>query len=226
MLVIITNTGFSVVRPLLETPQNLNLVRNGSFGSGMTNWQIFAAPSPSNMESNTSSGAFQFNKLPAPGEPNQALVFQQTGMSLPAGATIEARFELGNTSTARRRISVLILDSDFSDLQVCTFWVPSIQPPIPQLPPPPPQPYRMRTHTTKAWTNAAIYFYAASDGTDGGFNRVDNVSLTYNPALATDVTECVDPTTPEASGDADIPISSRMGTSKRQFWRPGQLSAH
>ena len=64
---------------------------------------------------------------------------------------------------------MLIIDSDFSDITVCTFWL---------APGAPLRTYTMRTHTTKAWTNAAIYFYAATKGQDGGFYQLDNVSLT------------------------------------------------
>ena len=68
-----------------------------------------------------------------------------------------ARFDLGNSSSVRKRISVLVLDSDFSDLSVCTFWLRAERAAAP---------YQMRTHTTKAWTNATIYFYAASAGSE------------------------------------------------------------
>ena len=142
LLAVITNTGFSIVRPLAEAPQRVNLVRNGSFGSGMTNWQTYATPDLSYVQSDVTSGVFRFNRLsPPPNSSNQAVVFQETGMALPAGAPIQARFDLGNSSSVRKRISVLLLESDFSDLHVCTFWVP---------PNAPLATYRMRSHTTKA----------------------------------------------------------------------------
>ena len=80
----------------------------------------------------------------------------------------------------RKRISVLVLDSDFSDLSVCTFWL---------APNAPLRPYQMLTHTTKAWTNAAIYFYAASAGTNGGFYQLDDVSLEHAPGEVSNATE-------------------------------------
>ena len=64
----------------------------------------------------------------------------------------------------------------------------------------------MRTHTTQAWANAALYFYAASAGNDGGgVYQVDNVAMAYDPEEASDRTDCVDPTTPAAPGGADGP---------------------
>ncbi len=34
-----------------------------------------------------------------------------------------AQFDLANSSTVRKRISVLVIDSNFSDITVCTFWL-------------------------------------------------------------------------------------------------------
>ena len=91
---------------------------------------------------------------PPPGTTNQAVAYQETGVSVPASAPLHASFDLANTSSVRKRISVLILDFDFSDLSVCTFWLPPLGSDL--------IPYVVRTRTTKAWTNATIAFYAAS----------------------------------------------------------------
>ncbi len=61
----------------------------------------------------------------------------------------------------------------------------------------------MRTHTTKDWTNAAIYFYAASPGADGGAYRLDNVSLHQDLAVSSERTDCVDPTSPTPTAVAE-----------------------
>ena len=84
------------------------------------------------------------------------MIFQNTGLPLPALAPVQADFLLGNADIVRKRISVLLHDSDFSDLFVCTFWLP---------PGAPLASYGMRTHTTKPWTIATISFHAASSGT-------------------------------------------------------------
>ncbi len=193
LLAVITNNGFSLVRPFASgPPENFNVVRNGTFAAGTTGWQTYATPDFSYIQSGISNGVFEYNRLTPPqGTSNQAVVFQDTSVPLPAGAPIQAQFDLGNSSSVRKRISVLLLDADFSDLHVCTFWVP----PNSAL-----ATYRMRSHTTKAWNSAAIYFYAATDGADGGFNRIDNVSLTYDTSLPADRTDCEDPTAPPAPG--------------------------
>jgi hypothetical protein len=142
-------------------------------------------------------GVLEFHREPPPpGTSNQAVVFQETGLGFSGGSPILATFDLGNSSTERKRVSVLVLDSDFSDLHVCTFWIPPNQPL---------KSYAMQTHTTEPWSNASIYFYAASEGSAGGAYRIDNVSLRYAPALFNDWTDCVDPNAPPAPGGSDGP---------------------
>ncbi len=178
----------------VSAPPDVNLMRNGGFGTGTTNWLQFATPDMSYIVSSVVSGVFQFYRVtPPPGTTNQAVAFQQTTAQLLPGAPIAATFDLGNSMNLRRRVSVLIHDADFSDLHVCTLWL---------APNAPMRTYTMRTHTTKAWANATISFYAASAGSDGGFYRVDNVSLMYAPAEAADRTDCVDPTAPAPPGGA------------------------
>ncbi len=164
------------------------LIQNGHFeGNDTTRWSLFSTPSASDMQSFLSGNVFNFFRVKPPaGTSNQATIFQNTGVPLPAFAAIQAEFRVGNTSSVRKRISVLTLDSDFSDLAVCTFWLP---------PNSPLQSYRVRSHTTKAWNNASIYFYAASvnEVSDSGYYQLADVSLQYRPDLATDRTDCIDP---------------------------------
>jgi hypothetical protein len=125
------------------------------------------------------------------------VVLQNTAVNYALGDTIVARFELGNSSAARKRISVLIHASDWSDLAVCTFWLP---PGVPL------RAYAMRTHTTKDWTTGStISFYAASEGSDGGFYQVDNVVMGPGSGLSAQRTDCVDPGEPGTSLIADTP---------------------
>jgi hypothetical protein len=112
----------------------------------------------------------------------------------------------------RKRLSVLIIDSNFSDLHVCTFWLP---PGLPLTP------YQMRTHTTKAWANAAIYFYAASPGSNGGFYQLDDVSLEHVPGGAADETTCVDPLAPAPVVEPDGPewlVNGNFDTGQLTPW--------
>ncbi len=170
-----------------------NLITNGTFGAGTTGWLLFETP-PGNMESLVSGGEFWFNR--AGGSATQATIFQNTGLAV-TGTPIEATFDLGNSANIRKRISVLLIDADFSDITVCTFWLEAAAPM---------RTYRMRTHTTKSWANASVYFYAASTGTfatNGGYYRLDNVSLNFNPNGSNVRTDCVDPTSPLPPGGAE-----------------------
>ena len=186
-----STTNFTV------TQQGTQFIVNGSFSSGMTGWLTFATPDPSYMVASIVGGVFTYYRVPPPpGTSSQAVVFQETGVGLPAGAPLRALFDIGNSSSVRKRISVLILDGNFTDLSVCTFW---LQPGAPL------RTYEMRTHTTKVWANAAIYFYAATPGSDGGAYQLDNVSLRYAPDEADDQSTCIDPTAPEPTDDPDSP---------------------
>jgi len=176
---------------------NADFIVNGGFSSGATAWQFFATPDLSYIVSNITGGVLQFYRQPPPpGTRNQAVALQPTGMPLVANAPLLAQFSLGNSDPVRKRITVLLHDSDFLDLSVCTFWLPANSPLAT---------YTMRTHTTRPWANTTIAFYAASEGSNGGFYRLDNVSLTYAPAQSAARTDCVDPLTPAAPGGVDGP---------------------
>lgn len=170
-------------------------VQNGNFANGGSppatppaNWLTFSTGT--SMVWNVTSGVFQYYR---PAGNTQGVVFQPTGITAGAGAPLEAVFDIGNSMTARKRMSVLIHDSDFSDLFVCSFY---LEPGAALTT------YRMRTHTTKTWANATISFYAANTGNEGnGFYRLDNVSLQYKPGTQSDIrTDCIDPTAPGAGG--------------------------
>jgi Tol biopolymer transport system component len=188
----------------VSAPQNVNLMRNGDFASGTSRWDLFATPDMSYIVSNVTSGVFQYYRVaPPPGTPGQAVAFQRTTAQFLPSAPVVATFGLGNSSTARKRISILIHDADFSDLHVCTLWLPAGAPI---------RTYTMRTHTTEAWTDATIAFYAASANPDGGFLLIDNVTLMYAPAEADDRTDCVDPDAPGASAGVPGPNLITNGT--------------
>jgi hypothetical protein len=175
-----------------------DMIQNGTFSADAAGWRRFATPDATYMVSQVTAGVYEYYRVAPPaGTSNQAVVYQNTGVPLGLGAPLIARFDLGNSSSARKRVSVLLLDSGFQDLSVCTFWLP---------PNAPLRTYQMKTHTTTFWGNASIYFYAATAGSAGGYYRLDNVSLKYSPGNASSFrTECVDPTAPVASGGTDGP---------------------
>ena len=193
--------------------QQPDLIVNGSFSSGAAGWLQFATPDPGYIVSDTSGGTFNFYRVPPPqGTTNQATVFQQTGLALPAGAPAVAVFDLANTSSVRKRLSVLMLDSDFTDLHVCTFW---LEASVPM------RRYAMKTRTTKAWANATIAFYAATAGSDGGSYQIDNVTMQSIGAIPVSDTNCFDPTTPKPPGGAagaDLMVNGSFTTGTPAPW--------
>ena len=169
-------------------PPAPNMLVNGSFASGMAAWQPFALPDPSYVVTNVTNGVMEFYRVPPPaGTTNQAVVLQKTGLPLSAGEELTATFDLGNSSSVRKRVSILIHDADFSDLSLCTFWLPP-QAPMRQ--------YSMRSFTARAWTNASISFYAATIGSSGGSYRLDNVNLQHRSSASGGETDCTDPNAP------------------------------
>jgi hypothetical protein len=171
---------------------------NGDFSNDISGWQLFATPSVSYILWFVTGGVFEFYRYPPPaGTTNQAAIFQTTGFSLPQNAPLTATFHLGNGDNVRKRISVLLVDADFSDLSVCTFWIP----PNTSL-----FTYSMTSRTTKPWNNASIYFYAASAGTNNGlFYLLDNVSLQTSSGPAAQETVCHDPYAPGPTGQPPGP---------------------
>ena len=170
-------TGGGFARIIQGTADvGINPVQNADFSGGLGNWSLFALPNTNDLVTNVNGGVLEFYRNPSPpGGTNQAVVFQSLGMSVSANSPITAQFDLGNSSSARKRITVLLHDADFSDLQMCTFW---LEPAAPL------RRYSLLTFTTRAWTNATISFYAATEGSDGGAYLLDNVNVSSSSGAA------------------------------------------
>ena len=191
------------------------MIQNGGFSNGLSNWVQFATPDLSYITAEVNTdGAFSFARVPPPpGTANQAVVFQNTGVAVPAGTNLIASFLLGNSAPTRKRISVLVHESDFTDLSVCTFWLPPLGDEL--------VPYIIRTRTTKAWLNATISFYAASTAAAGGTYLLDDVSLQTAPGPLVPRTDCVDLMIAPASPDPDGPdliVNGTFGTGTLPPW--------
>jgi Tol biopolymer transport system component len=204
----------------ISAPPNIDLMRNGDFANGVTRWVTFATPNMTYIVSQVTAGVFEYYRVaPPPGTAGQAVVFQNTTAQLLPAAPIVATFDLGNSSAVRKRISILVHDGDFNDLHVCTLWLPAGTPL---------QTYTVRTHTTRAWSNATISFYAASPNSDGGYLRIDNVTLQYAPAEANDRTDCVDPEAPAPLGGPDGPnliLNGDFGSGMASWALFGQITS-
>jgi hypothetical protein len=151
------------------------LFTNGDFSAGLAPWATFGQ-----ITWQITNGVFEFVR--PPGTP-AGVVLQTTGQSLSQHDILTVTFYLGNSSAARKRVTVLLHDSDFTDLSACTFWL------SPNLPL---SPYLMRTFATKPWTNATFSLYPGTVGPDEWIRFTDAV-LQLTPGTTPLGTECREP---------------------------------
>jgi hypothetical protein len=172
-----------------------NLVVNGDFSAGMQGWSTFGQ-----IVSQVTNGVFESYR-PA-GNPAGVLL-QPTGQAMTNDTPLTASFRLGNSSSIRRRVTVLLHDLDFSDLSACTFWLP---------PGMPLSNYTLRTFTTKPWTNATVSFYGATVSTEP-WVQLDDVELRRTPGAVTIGTACTEPDLSTFGGQGDSSALMMQGGS-------------
>jgi hypothetical protein len=182
----ISTTQTNCIEPLASAPlggaDGPNMIRNGSFTSNqLAPWFQYGRVTQA-----VANGALSF--YPSPGSP-AGVVSQYTSVAAGANMPIEARFSLSNASPVRKRVIVLLHDSNFSDIIVCAFWLPANMPY---------GRFVMRGRTTQAWANASIAFYSAP-ADNIGWIRLDEVSMRTRPGLTVNGTNCYRP----GSGVAD-----------------------
>jgi hypothetical protein len=97
-----------------------------------------------------------------------------------------AAFKLGNSSSLRQRVTILLHHEGFADLHACTFFL------APEMPL---SDYAIRTYATLPWNNATVSVYPATVGSSPSHEwlRIDDVTFTRvtSPILGT---ECFEPT--------------------------------
>lgn len=197
-----TATATASLTPTLAPAPNMLV--NGAFSGGASGWFTYATRSllngtntvvdTSQMVSRVNGGVFEFYRaLPPANHSNSALIGQVTNQIVAANMGLEAEFDLGNSSPNRMRAVVILHDQDFSDLQVCSFWL---------APHAPLRRYRIQTHTTKTWQNAMFAVYA-SPATNTGWIQLDNARMSQNPLLSASQSFCFDPAAPAPTGGSD-----------------------
>jgi hypothetical protein len=182
-----TATQTPTITPTL--PPDPNLIRNGTFaqaGNPPPFWSIYGEDTtgaPLDPIWSVMNGVFSFYRQ---ANSTQGVVFQAMGVNMPAGTLLEARIDLGNTSPTRKRATVILHDGDFSDLFVCTFWLPSNQPPAT---------YRLTGRPTETWTNAHLSIYHSTVGEDGSIT-IDNAYVAPMENNGSNSVMCYDPFAP------------------------------
>jgi len=149
---------------------------------------VFSAPNPEDLIAQVSNGVLSLYRLPLPaGMAGHGGLLQPLNVRLAAKSTLAASVDLGNSSAARKRVTIQLYDYDQSDLFTCTFWL---------APGAPMRTFRMLAHTSRAWSNATLAILAGSTGAQGGWYQIDNVRVETTTGQPVDRTDCVDPATP------------------------------
>ena len=183
-----------------------NVVGNGNFGNGTTGWTVVSAGA----DTVTDTGNQVLNFYRPPGS-TQGVVLQPTGLAAPASAPLEATFKIGNSDTVMKRMTVIVHSSAWDDLAVCNFYLPPGQ----TL-----SNYTMRMHTTVAWSNATIAFYASDVNAAGstGAYQLDEVTLTHKPLNSSAKTDCEDANRPTSGGNAWENLIANYAFDDTQWW--------
>lgn len=208
----------------LDVLAALNYVRNqmvvnNEFSSGAANWSVYP---PSTLTTRVQNGVYEFYRNAA--TPTTS-VLQHTGIAVPTvGTRFEVHARLGNTSGQPQRVSILAYDADFSDVQICSFWLP---------PGAPMREYMMQFRNSDPWSNAAIAFYPADAGSSFAWLQVDEVTMTTVTGTW-NYTYCKDPIAPGPTGtnSADLltngnfalPVPQPNGSPVDNWWTYGQIS--
>jgi hypothetical protein len=172
------------------TAASAEMIRNGNFSGGMANWVTFGSPTSAAITHRISNGVFEFYRNTGT---QSALVLQNTGVAVPADTRLELSVDLGNSSAQRKRVTLLIHEASFSDIAICTFWLPAGTPL---------QRYTAYTHTGIAWANATLSVYA-STADSAGWIQMDNVSMKRYPGVSAGETRCIDPLAPTSADGND-----------------------
>jgi hypothetical protein len=206
----VTDPRNSVTRPRIDALAAFNaiaannMVANAEFnniniGNAARNWGTFGAPTQDAIQWRIQSGVFEFYRQTTG---TTAVVLQNTQTRLPSNSLARVDVEIGNSTPSRQRVTLLIHDSDFSDLQVCTFWLPSGTPL---------RLYTMFFRTTEYWNDASLSVYASS-GAASGYIRVDNPQMRLSGDTTVAGTLCIDPATPPTVGQPNGPELISDGT--------------
>jgi CSLREA domain-containing protein len=186
------------------------LIANGDFSAGIGCWGLFG-----DITWRVENGVFEgYRNAPSPVPADEtvrpapnAILIQNTGVSLPARANVEISLQIGNVSANRKRAILLIHDRSFTDFQVCSFWIDPNTP--------------LRTHgmtfsNTTAWDEAWLSIYIEyADG--AGWLQIDDVTMEFDGVTGVTNTLCRAPsgsfpfTTTTDSMFMSALLSARLG---------------
>lgn len=178
-------TGTECITPPVQA--GLNLVTNNDFHFGENEWAFYGDITHSVTGANTLE---VMNLTRNSNAANLAAMFQNLHYAPANGDVIEARLQMGNTSSQPKTIWLFVRNDDWSELMFCTFTVPG-NTPLGGL-------YRLRSRTDAAWTASHIQIHV--DPADGAAGlQLDNLNVQYRPDLNPTGVECQQTTAPADS---------------------------
>lgn len=188
-----TQDGIGVLSfdPADFAPTSGNLIKNGDFRTGWLHWYTQGSISVS-LGGPTNSHFLKFHRTDMNAS---ALVMQNTdnpdtAFQIDANQLVQLQFRLGNSSMVRRRITVIVHDADFSDQQVCVFW---LEPNTPLVDNGPAREYYVSAHTNEVWTQPSVSFYDPNGAPFGESFQLDDVSMTAGNAASSQRVHCNEP---------------------------------
>jgi hypothetical protein len=162
-----------------------NLISNGDFNLGMTNWAAFNAAMQVVNIGGTNGNVLELARWNA--TPNGGF-YQYLPYSAPANGVFQLNFQIGNQSNTARVINMLVRNPDWSDTHSCFITVPA-NTPLTNVQ------IKLKTGVN-AWSNIVFQGWIQVGnytGTPPLPFRFDNISLQYLPNGTSGTTECPAP---------------------------------
>jgi hypothetical protein len=154
------------------SPVNTNLITNGDFSNGLTNWITW------NSTASVVSGRLEIARNTGTTDGG---FYQTINSSISANAPLELTLQMGNRSSVNKQVNIVLRDGGWRESFSCPFTLPARSPL---------QTYTMRVRTTRFWS--PLVFQGWLQNPDGAQAlQVDNVNLQYKPNLNITGTSCV-----------------------------------
>ena len=184
-------------------PVNVNLISNGDFSNGLTDWYQW-----SDIDASVNNDVLEISHQA--GSTEGAAIFQDVLHGALAGWGYELTLDLGNNSNVSKLVTVSFRysnDDPWDTAISCAFNLP---------PNAPLRPYAVKGFTNADWSNIRVEL---NPNPADGISAVlaDNISLTYKPNMISPATRCQGPDAPIGE---NLVINSdfALGEQNWDFW--------
>jgi|GEM_PF-6700736 len=199
--------GIGATECIAPADANQNLVRNGNFSAGHSQWTFVV---PGEVAYEVRNGILYL--IRNTNSPNYAAAYQDLNYSLNANSPIELTLDLGNTSNVVKQVKVAVQPMSWTGAFQCDFTL---------LPHTPLRRYVIRGLATVPFPNTRLAIYPnPADSTPD--IMVDNISLQYRPDIGVGATECIAPA--DANRNLVRNGNFSAGHSQWTFVVPGEVA--